>query len=131
MKMAKEVMTLLNDKESTKVLTSLSADGIPHTVVIGSTMAPQSDLLCAAEVLMQKTSSNLKENKQVSILTVKGKDSYQVKAVVKEYLQDGPLFAKVKQELANKGMPCKGIWTFEPTEAYDQSAGPNAGQQIV
>ena len=56
MKMTKEVMGLLNDQEATKVLTSVSADGIPHTIVIGSTMAPEDELIAAAEIMMQKTS---------------------------------------------------------------------------
>lgn len=130
MNMSQEVMALLNDKEATKVLTSVSAEGIPHTVVIGSTMAPEANVICAAEVLMQTTSKNLKENSNVSILAVKGKESYQVTAAVKEHKQEGVLFENVKAELEKAGMPCRGLWLFEPLEAFNQSAGPDAGKKI-
>jgi uncharacterized protein len=130
MQMPKEVMGLLNDQEATKVLTSVSSEGIPHTVVIGSTMAPESNLICAAEILMKTTSINLKENPKVSVLAVKGMESYQVVATVKAHQEEGPLFEKVKGELEKKGMPCRGLWLFEPEEAFDQSPGPNAGKKL-
>lgn len=130
MKMPNEVVNLLNDPEATKVLTSVSGEGIPHTVVIGSTMAPESDLISAAEILMKTTSENLKNNPTVTVLAVKGMESYQVVAKVKSHQQEGPLFEATKAELEKKGMPCRGIWLFDPVEAFNQSAGPNAGKKI-
>ena len=130
MQMPNEVISLLNDQEATKVLTSVSAKGIPHTVVIGSTMAPDPNLICAAEVLMQTTSKNLKENTNVAILVVKGMESYQVIATVKAHQAEGPLFDNIKGELEKKGMPCRGLWLFDPVEIFNQSAGPDAGKKI-
>ncbi len=131
MKMPEEVMNLLNDQEATKVLTSVSPEGIPHTVIIGSTMAPESDLISAAEILMQTTSINLRANPNVSVLAVKGKESYQVVAKVKAHETEGPLFNKIKAELEKMGLPCKALWLFEPQEAFNQGAGPNAGKKIA
>jgi uncharacterized protein len=131
MHMPNNVMSLLNDKEATKVLTSVSADGIPHSVVIGSTMAPEPDLICAAEILMNTTSANLKVNSNVTVLAVKGMESYQVNATVKTYQTEGPLFDSVKAELEKMGMSCRGLWLFEPVRAFDQGAGPNAGKTIA
>lgn len=131
MNMPKEVMSLLNDKEATKVLTTVSPAGVPHSVVVGSAMAPDADLICAAEILMKTTSANLKENSNVSVLAVKGKESYQVTATVKAYQQEGPLFDNVKAELEKMGMLCNGLWLFDPTEAFDQSAGPDAGKKLA
>lgn len=131
MRLPNEVFFLLNDQEATKVLTSVSLDGIPHSVVIGSTMAPQIDLISAAEILMQTTAKNMRDNPNVSVLVVKGKVSYQVIAKVKGYQTEGELFDSVKIELKKMGLPCKGLWLFEPLEAFDQSAGPNAGNKIA
>ncbi|MBT3271764.1 MAG: pyridoxamine 5'-phosphate oxidase family protein, partial [Spirochaetales bacterium] len=75
MQMPEKVVSLLNDKEATKVLTSVSSKGIPHTVVIGSTMAPEPNLICAAEILMKTTSANLNDNPNVCVLVVKGTES--------------------------------------------------------
>ncbi|MDC7226018.1 MAG: pyridoxamine 5'-phosphate oxidase family protein [Spirochaetales bacterium] len=130
MKMAKEVMSLLNDQEAVKVLTSVSADGIPHSVVVGSAMAPEEGMIAAAEILMQTTSKNLAENSNVTVLAVKGMESYQVTATVKERQTEGPLFENVKAELAKHGMTVRGLWLFEPVEAFNQGAGPDAGKKI-
>lgn len=122
-------MGLLNDPEATKVLTSVSSDGVPHTVVIGSAMAPEEGLIAAAEILMKTSSKNLSQNSNVSVLAVKGTESYQVKANVKERMTSGPFFENVQAELEKKGMPCNGVWLFEPVEAFNQSAGPDAGKK--
>ncbi len=131
MKIPKEIMELLNDQEATKVLTSVSIEGIPHTIVVGSTMAPQEDLICAAEIMMHNTAQNLEAYPNVTVLAVKGMESYQVKAKVKGCQTEGPLFDNVKAELKKLGLPCRGVWLFEPIEAYNQSAGANAGKKIA
>lgn len=131
MKIPEKVMNLLNDQSASKVLTTIAADGVPHSIVVGSTMAPNDETICAAEILMKKTSENLQANKNVAVLTVKGKESYLVNAKVVERQTEGDLFAKVAQEMKKAGMPMKALWIFQPTAVYDQSAGPNAGTQIV
>ena len=131
MKIPAEVMALLNDQEATKVLTSVSSTGEPHTIVVGSTMAPEDEMVCAAEILMQTTAKNLQANPVVSVLVVKGKESYQVVGQAKARYVDGPLFETMKAELAKIGMPCNGVWTFKPVKVFDQSAGPNAGKRIA
>jgi hypothetical protein len=131
MKMPNEVVSLLNDQEATKVLTTVSSEGVPHTVVVGSTMAPAADLIRAAEILMKTTSKNLKDNPTVAVLAVKGKESYQVVAKVTGHQTAGPLFETAKAELEKLGLPCRGVWLFEPLEAFDQSAGPNAGKKLA
>ena len=131
MNIPEKVIKLLNSQEATKVLTSVSTTGIPHTVVVGSTMAPQPDLICAAEVMMHTTAKNFKNNPNVAVLVVKDMESYQVIGKVKNHQTEGSLFETMKKELEKLGLPCKGVWLFEPVEVYDQSAGSNAGKKIA
>lgn len=131
MKIPKNVMKLLNDKEASKVLTTVDPDGIPHSIVVGSIMAPSDDILCAAEVLMKKTAKNLETNKNIAVLTVKGMESYLVNATVAERQTSGDLFDAVAEELKKLGLPTQAVWTFKPTAIFDQSAGPSAGTQIL
>jgi len=130
MKMPENVMNLLNDREASKVLTTVDSQGIPHSIVVGSIMAPAGDLLCAAEVLMKKTAKNLETNKNIAVLAVKGTESYLVNATVIERQISGNLFDTVAKELKKLGLPTQAVWTFNPTAIYDQSAGPNAGTKI-
>ncbi|HZK84376.1 MAG TPA: pyridoxamine 5'-phosphate oxidase family protein [Desulfosporosinus sp.] len=131
MKIPEKVLNLLNDPSASKVLTTISAEGIPHSIVVGSIMAANDETICAAEVLMKKTAENLKTNKNIAVLTVKGKESYLVNAMVAERQTEGDLFNKVSDQMKKAGMPMRALWIFNPTAVYDQSAGPTAGTQIV
>ncbi|QRN85734.1 pyridoxamine 5'-phosphate oxidase family protein [Clostridia bacterium] len=122
-----KVVTLLNDPEASKVLTTVSSEGIPHSIVVGSIMAPDEKTICAAEILMKKTSENLAGNKNIAVLVVKGTESYLVNALVVERQTDGELFAKIAEQTKKAGMTTRGVWIFDPTVVYDQSAGPSAG----
>ena len=131
MKIPEKVLNLLNDPSASKVLTTISVEGIPHSIVVGSIMAPNDETICAAEVLMKRTAENLKTNKNIAVLTVKGKESYLVNAMVTERQTEGDLFNKVSDQMKKAGMPMSALWIFNPTAVYDQSAGPTAGTQIV
>lgn len=131
MKIPEPIIQLLNDAQATKVLTTVSSESVPHAVVIGSTMAPKPDLICAAEILMQTTTKNLSQNSTVSVLVVKGMESYQVIAKVICREIEGKIFEKVKEDLKKIGLPCRAVWLFEPLVAFDQSAGPNAGKKLA
>lgn len=130
MKIPKKVMELFNNPEATKVLTSVSSEGTPHSIVVGSIMAPSEDFFCAAEIMMKTTSANLKSNPKVSAIAVKGMESYQIVGTVKTRQTEGELFDNVNAKLAEMKMACSGVWIFDPSEIYDESAGPNAGNKI-
>jgi len=131
MKLPNEVIKLLNDEGAAKVLTSVSAEGIPHTIAVGSMMAPQEDLICAAEIMMNNSTKNLKLNPNVSILVIKGLESYQIKAEVKSYQTEGQLLDNIKIKLEKMNLPCHGIWLFKPLTVYNQSANSNAGTKMI
>lgn len=131
MNITEKVSNLLNDQGASKVLTTVSGDGIPHSIVVGSIMAPNAETICAAEVLMKKTAKNLEINKNIAVLTVKGTESYLVNAIVVERQTEGELFDTVSEQMKKAGLPMQALWIFEPTAIYDQSAGPTAGTQIA
>lgn len=131
MKIPQTVIDLFNNPQSTKVLTTVSASGIPHSIVVGSIMAPSDNLLCAAEIMMKTTSENLKTNTKICAIAVNGKESYQIIASVKGNQKEGEIFDNINANLAKMNMSCNGVWLFEPLEVFDQSAGPNAGEKIL
>lgn len=130
MKMPEKVMHLLNDKEAQKILTTVSNEGIPHSIVAGSIMAMDADTICVAEIFMKKTNENISENKNIAVLTVKGKESYLINATAEERLTKGDLFNNVSEQLKKIGLPVKALWRFKPLAVFDQGAGPNAGTKI-
>ncbi|AOO65311.1 pyridoxamine 5'-phosphate oxidase family protein [Sulfurospirillum diekertiae] len=125
------VATLLNDDGASKVLTTVAEDGVPHSIVVGSIMAPDSQTICAAEILMKKTAKNLETNKNIAVLCLKGTESYLVNATVVERQTEGELFESVAAQMKKAGLPMSALWIFKPTAIFDQSAGENAGTQIA
>ncbi len=130
-KIPEKVMKLLNDPAAIKVLTSVSASGVPHSIVVGSGMAPSPDMIVAGEVMMKATSANIKNNPKVAVLVVKAAESYLVVAEKSAQLKEGALFDGMNEQLANSGLKARSVWTFTPLEVYDQSAGPTAGTKLA
>ena len=131
MNIPEQVRALLNDQEASRILTTVSKDGIPHSIVVGSIMAPSEDMLCAAEIMMKTTARNLAENPNIAVLAVKGMESYLVNATVVERQTEGPLFDQVAAELKKMDLTVRGLWIFAPTAVYNESAGMKAGTQLV
>ncbi|MFA7342266.1 MAG: pyridoxamine 5'-phosphate oxidase family protein [Candidatus Methanomethylophilaceae archaeon] len=130
-KIPEKAMNLLNDPAAVKVLSSVSANGVPHSVVVGSCMAPSPDMIVAGEVLMKTTSENLKKNSKIAVLVVKATESYLVVAERSGQVTEGALFDGMNQQLAKHGLKARSVWTFTPVAVYDQGASPAAGTKLA
>ncbi len=125
------VRALLNDPAATKVLASVSAEGMPHAIVVGSCMSPSPDLIVAGEVLMKTTSANFKATGKAAITVVKGTEAYLVTAEDPGLITDGPMVDKMNEQLAKHGLTARGVWTFTPTGVWNESASPEAGTKLA
>ncbi len=130
MSIPENVLNLLNDSQATKVFTSVNSEGKPHSIVVGSSMAPTGDVVCCGEVMMKKTAANLAATKTAAVLVVKGLESYLLEVDVMDRQTEGQLFDTVKADLAKVGLPTHAVWTFKPTAIYNQSANEQSGTQI-
>jgi hypothetical protein len=129
------VLKLVNDPKVYKVLTTVADDGNPHSIQVGSMMAPKPDMLVVGAILMKHTGANLSSMKNkgnlVAILTAKEMESYQIKAKVKDLVTEGPLFDKMNENLKAIGLAASGVWVLEPAEVWNQSANYEAGKKIA
>ena len=130
-----EVAQLLNDPKSIKVLTTVSADGTPHSIRVGSMGAPAPNLMSVGAILMKTSNANLEATKNakklVCVLVNSEMKAYLITATVKEDLTSGPLFDGTNEHLKPLGMQARSVWTFEPQGVWDQSANYNAGKKIA
>ena len=87
-KLPEEVAALLNDPTSVKVLTTVAADGTPHSIRVGSMGAPAPSLISVGAVLMKTSNANLeatkKANKLICILVNTEMKAYLITATVKD-----------------------------------------------
>jgi uncharacterized protein len=134
-KLPDEVAALLNDPKSIKILTTVAADGTPHSIRVGSMGAPAPNLISVGAILMKTSNANLevtkKAKKMVAILVNSEMKAYMITATVKDDLTSGPLFDGTNEHLKPLGMVAKSVWTFEPQGVWDQSANYNAGKKIA
>lgn len=130
MKNLEHVSKLFQKQESVKVISTISKDGELHSIIAGSVMVLNENTMAVAEVFMNTTSANLDANSKVALLGVNGMESYLVNATVENHHTDGELFETFAAKFAALNMPIKGIWTFTIDKIFDESAGPNGGQQL-
>ena len=129
----KNVMDLINDPQSVKILSTSSGENLLHSVPLGSLSAPSADLIVFGKILTNETHANLekalKVNGSVSVLAVKGKEAYQVRCHPKSFATDGSVFQAMKGKLS-AGTPLHGVWLLEPVEIINQTPGPDAGKRL-
>jgi hypothetical protein len=130
-----EVMKMANDIKAVKVLTTVSADGVLHSIRVGSLIAPAPNMLAVGAILMKTTAKNLedmkKKNQLAAILIGSEMNAYLVLAKIKDSHKAGPLFEKMNENLKAIGLQAGAVWTFEPTGVWNQSANYEAGKKIA
>ena len=130
-----DVMKVLNDPASVRVLATKSDKGDVHIIQAGSIKAPAPDTVVIGAILMKRTGKNLEGMKAkgelVSILACSGLNSYELKAKVKDLATAGSIFDGMNAELAKMGMKASGVWVFEVKEVWNQSANYSAGTKMV
>jgi hypothetical protein len=131
--MPENVMNVINDPQSVKILSTSSGDDLLHSVPLGSLAAPSSDSIVFGKILMNETHSNLekalKNGSLVSVLVVRGKEAYQIRCRPKTFYTDGPTFQAMRGKLPAQ-MPLHGVWLLEPSELICQTPGPDAGKRL-
>ncbi len=123
------LMRLLRIPDSSKVLSVVSTDGFPHSIVLGSIVVDDG-MLYAGEVFMHRTVGYLESNPNVEFLVWKGRSGYSIRAVAEARLTEGPAFEKIRSELGRMGMEAVAAWRFRPLDASDESATPDAGDKV-
>jgi hypothetical protein len=113
------------------VLSTVSPDGKPHSIVCASLSMTGNDTVVVAEVFMQRTCEYLKTNPNVEILVWQGKNAYSLKAVSGGRLTEGELFDKMYEAMDRFNLSTTAIWEFKVLEIWDESASPTAGEKVA
>jgi len=132
-----EIIGLLKDEETTKVLVTLGADGFPHAVVKQSLQPGEDGAIFFLEFLeSSRTNKNLVRsiwfNKKVAIL-ISGKDgrSFQIKGAPLKTHIAGPVFqqhyAATRDKLGDVDLAA--VWIIEPEEIIDETFATRKAQE--
>lgn len=132
-----EVITLLGDPETVKILGTVSLDGIPHVVSKGSIHAGADGNIHLLQVLEHSQSNrNLTHSiwfdRKVTIY-LRGKQgiSYQIKGRPLRNIIAGPLFeehyTKLRARLGDVDLA--GVWIIEPDEVINETGAFRQAQE--
>ncbi len=131
MKGIAKLTEMMNDPTVVKTMSTISKEGVLHSVVIGGIAAVDNDTIVVAEVLLKTTSANLSDNKKVAFLTVKGMEAYLINATAQERLTEGPYFDLFNEKVKANKLVLKAVWTFSVDEIYDEGGNPQtAGTKV-
>lgn len=123
-----EVIDLLNDESTTKIVATTDGDGLPHAVVRNALYAGDDGTLHLPE-LLESSSTNrnllgsLWFDRKVAI-SLLGKDgrNFQIKGKPVKTHVSGALFQKhyvnVRETLGNVGLAA--VWVIEPEAVYNE-----------
>ena len=126
--LTEEIITLINDPYSEKVLATVSPEGEPHVVFKGSLHVNKEGLLEYYELIeTSETNRNLVHslwfNRTVSVNIRRDKESIQIKAVPERVVTAGKEFeaAYIKLREDGRDIDLSGIWKLEAKEVRVQS----------
>jgi len=131
-KMSKEVMDMVNDPNAPSILATVSTEGIPDVVPMGTFSAVDEETLAFADVFLLKTKKNLETTKKTAVTVFKKTEGYQIKGTFKEFQTSGPIFEKKKKMVKDKlDLDIRSAGIIKVEKVYVVSIGPEAGNQIA
>jgi predicted pyridoxine 5'-phosphate oxidase superfamily flavin-nucleotide-binding protein len=127
-----EIIALLEDRQTLKVLATVDDDGIPHAVVKEALLCNQDGNLQVLELIEASQSNHnllrsLWFDKPVAVL-IKGQDgrSFQIKGVpIKAHLS-GPVFQKYYSEVRGRlgDVDLAAVWIIRPDVVIGMASSP-------
>ena len=108
---------------------------MPNATPKGSVKVIDDEHIVFADLFSLKTRANLQENPHVAITVIDAQSGqgYQIKGT-SELIADGPMFdqmAEAIKQMPRAMPPLQYVVRITVDAVYDQSAGPDAGKQIV
>jgi len=131
-----ERMKELFDKVPTVVLSTVSEDGTPNAVPVGSKKIIDDETILMSDQFFNKTLANMKANPRVGVTFWEGYEGYQFKGIV-TIETTGQRFedtARWIEEMSTKaGFPLnsKGAVILKIEEIYGVAPGPGAGKKLA
>ena len=127
--LTQEIIDLLNDRDTTKVLATLDADGFPHVVVKQSLQPGDDGTILYLELLeSSRTNKNLVrsiwfDQKVAVAVSGKGGRSYQIKGKPVKTHITGPVFQQHYTAVREKfgDVDLAAVWVIEPEEVIEES----------
>jgi hypothetical protein len=131
----KDVLELINDKSSSKILGTRSRNGDVHLINVGGAGTLDPETIFIGEIFMKASGENLRlaqsEGTRASVLVSKGPQSYEIRCKVKDHVTSGPVFDQMKGAFAQMKFDLKGLWLLTPDCVWNESPTWDGGRRMV
>lgn len=127
----KEIIDMAGQNTTTKLLVTVSPEGQPHAIVCGSIFITPDGVAGVGEILMKRSAQYLKDSGKASLEIISGQKAFELILKNAKRADSGECYEDMKSKMASLNLPCFAVWTFDISEIWDESAGPNAGKKIA
>jgi predicted pyridoxine 5'-phosphate oxidase superfamily flavin-nucleotide-binding protein len=119
-KMSKEVMEIINDPQTVKVLATVDIASNPNAVIKGSTIAIDDETIAFADIFGDKTNANLSSNRKIALVVFNMPlGGYQIKGTFQGFQKSGDLLDKFTKMLEPHNLGPKAVGTIKVEEVYE------------
>ncbi|MFA6805330.1 MAG: pyridoxamine 5'-phosphate oxidase family protein [Candidatus Methanomethylophilaceae archaeon] len=125
------ITDMLKRPETHKVLSTVTPDGKPHSIVCGSLIVKDPSTIMVGQVYLTRTCVNLANNRNVEFLVWRGPDAYSIQATFVSRQDSGPEMEKMTQLLAKMNMVPTAVLEFSVDSAYYEGITEKAGTQVL
>jgi hypothetical protein len=131
-----EILELLNDEESTKILVTVDEKGLPHPVVKSSLRYSGGDIVYLEYLESSRSNRfmtrSLWYKRDIVILIARpGEKSFLVIAHPVRALVSGKEFQRYYEEAWRKNLDLSTIWILEPVRVSDQSLSVRVAEETA
>ena len=126
-----QVLELLRRPDSNKILSTINADGTPHSVVCGSFEMSDDGCIGVGKVWFRTTGENLMRDPRAEFLVWLGKYAYSIQVELSEKSRRSEDVDSINEQLDKMQMKARSVWFFTPLSVMDQGITSTTGQQIV
>lgn len=124
------VVQMLRHPDSNKVLSVVSPDGYPHSIVLGAILVDDG-MIYIGEAYMYRSSEYLEACPNAEFLVWKGKDGYSLRVQAEGRVLEGPHLDRMNELLGRKNMHANALWAFRSTQVWDESASSTSGDRVA
>ena len=125
------VLQMLKHPDSNKILSVVSDDGFPHSIVLGAVLVGDDGMIYVGEAYMYRTSHYLERCPNAEFLVWKGKDGYSIRVVAEGRVAEGPVLKRMNEMLERKNMHANALWAFRSVQVWDESASSTSGDRVA
>lgn len=130
-KIPPNVLDLLRRPDSNKTMSTVSENGLSHSVVCGSLMVPDDETIGVGRVWLRTTGKNLSRDPRAEFLVWSGKNAFSIECTLKGSIGDVDAIQSLRDKLGNMNMDVNRVWLFSVDAIYDQGISDTTGQKIA